>query len=139
VTHTIGPVWRGGSYVEAESLANCYRNALRLASEHRVSTIAFPSISTGVYRYPIDKASQIAVGVVRGFLSTDDAINEVRVVCFDERTYDAYSKALRDEDCKRPLNFSSSCQFRRRRRPVFAIQASCVNIMWERTTVSCNH
>lgn len=96
VIHTVGPVWRGGAHGEAELLASCYRNALRLASEHGVRTIAFPSISTGAYRYPVDEASQVAVRVVGEFLSADDTIFEVRFVCFDERTLDAYSKALRE-------------------------------------------
>ncbi|MDD2202483.1 MAG: O-acetyl-ADP-ribose deacetylase [Firmicutes bacterium] len=96
VIHTVGPVWRGGAHGEAELLASCYRNALRLASEHGVRTVAFPSISTGAYRYPVDEASQLAVCVVGEFLSADDTIAEVRFVCFDERTHNAYSKALRE-------------------------------------------
>ena len=96
VIHTVGPVWSGGAHGEAELLASCYRNVLRLASEHGLRTIAFPSISTGAYRYPVEEASRIAVRAVWGFMSAYDAIDEVRFVCFDERTYDAYSKALRE-------------------------------------------
>lgn len=96
VIHTVGPVWRGGTHGEAELLANCYRNSLRLAVEHNLRTIAFPAISTGAYRYPVDQASRVAVRTVGQFLSSNKSIEEVRFVCFDEKTYAAYEAALRE-------------------------------------------
>lgn len=82
VIHTVGPVWHGGKRGEAELLANCYRNSLRLAVEHRVRTIAFPAISTGVYGYPVEKAARIAVREVARFLQQDDTLCEVILVAF---------------------------------------------------------
>lgn len=96
VIHTVGPVWQGGARGEEDLLASCYRKALSLALGHDVRTIAFPSISTGAYRYPVDEAARIAVGTVGEFLSTEEAIEEVRFVCFDKRTHGAYLKALED-------------------------------------------
>ena len=94
VIHTVGPVWHGGGLGEAELLVNCYRNALRLAVENGARTVAFPSISTGAYRYPVDEASRIAIRTVSEFLSVDDTIEDVRFVCFDTHTYSAYLRAL---------------------------------------------
>ncbi len=96
VIHTVGPVWRGGAFDEAELLAGCYRNSLRLAAEHGIRTIAFPSISTGAYGYPVDQASRIAVETVAEFLRNDSSGLEVRFVCFNERTYTACQSALND-------------------------------------------
>lgn len=97
VIHTVGPVWRGGRYGEADLLASCYQNSLRLAVEHNLRTIAFPAISTGAYGYPLREASQIAVNTVSEFLSKDKSIEEVRFVCFDEATYRVYKDTL--EQC----------------------------------------
>lgn len=94
VIHTVGPIWRGGNAGEAELLASCYSSSLKLAAEHGVHTLAFPSISTGAYGYPVSKAAQIAIKAVTDCLQTDPSINEVRFVCFDERTLDAYERAL---------------------------------------------
>ncbi len=77
VIHTVGPVWRGGKRAEPEILANCYRNALRLAVENEIKTIAFPAISCGVYGYPIREAAQIAVETTRDFLAIRDKIGKV--------------------------------------------------------------
>ena len=96
VIHTVGPVWRGGTSGEAELLADCYRNSLRLAIEHGIDTLAFPSISTGAYGYPIDQASRIAVETVAEFLKTNQSILEVRFVCFNSRTYDSFERALEE-------------------------------------------
>ncbi len=79
VIHTVGPVWHGGGSNEEELLANCYRNSLRLAVENGVRTIAFPSISTGVYRFPIEKASRIALREIKGFLGSNSGVQ--RVIC----------------------------------------------------------
>lgn len=94
VIHTPGPIWRGGKWGEEDLLANCYRNCLALAKEHRIQSIAFPSISTGVYRFPVDLAAKIAVGEILRFLETDDSVKQVILVCFDEATKAAYQKAF---------------------------------------------
>ncbi|MBQ5708694.1 MAG: O-acetyl-ADP-ribose deacetylase [Anaerotignum sp.] len=94
VIHTPGPIWRGGKWGEADLLANCYKNCLALAKENGVKTIAFPSISTGVYRFPVDQAAKIAVGEIWNFLNNDDSIEQVTIVCFDEKTKEYYLDAL---------------------------------------------
>ena len=94
VIHTPGPIWRGGKWGEEDLLANCYRNCLALAKEYGVKSIAFPSISTGVYRFPIDLAAKIAVGEILHFLETDDTMEQIILVCFDEGTKAAYQKAF---------------------------------------------
>lgn len=95
VIHTVGPVWHGGRRKEPELLASCYLNSLKTAVENGIRTVAFPSISTGVYGYPVEKAAKIAVKTVRQFL--DDfpgKIDTVEWVLFDERTYAAYKSEL---------------------------------------------
>ena len=94
VIHTPGPIWRGGKWGEAELLANCYKNCLALAKENGVKTIAFPSISTGVYRFPVEQAAKIAVGEILNGLNDDDAIEQVTIVCFDDKTKEFYLDAL---------------------------------------------
>ncbi|WP_458408347.1 O-acetyl-ADP-ribose deacetylase [Anaerotignum sp.] len=94
VIHTPGPIWRGGKWGEAELLANCYKNCLALAKENGVKTIAFPSISTGVYRFPVDQAAKIAVGEILNFLEQDASIDQVTIVCFDDKTKEFYLDAL---------------------------------------------
>lgn len=95
VIHTVGPIWYGGNDNEEELLANCYRNSLQLAVENNIRTIAFPSISTGVYSFPADKAAKIAVATVREFLEENpDKIDLVKWVLFDEKTYNAYSSQI---------------------------------------------
>ena len=94
VIHTPGPIWRGGKWGEPDLLANCYRNCLALAKENGVKTIAFPSISTGVYRFPVDQAAKIAIGEILDFLENDDSIEQVTVVCFDDKTKEFYMDAL---------------------------------------------
>jgi O-acetyl-ADP-ribose deacetylase (regulator of RNase III) len=94
VIHTVGPVWRGGGGGEAELLASCYRSSLALAGEHGVRTIAFPAISTGIYGYPLEQATRIALSETRGYLDEHpDALDEVVFVCFGQPTYDAYLRA----------------------------------------------
>jgi O-acetyl-ADP-ribose deacetylase (regulator of RNase III) len=95
VVHTVGPVWRGGKHREPETLANCYRNSMRLAVENGIKTIAFPAISCGAYAYPISEAAQIAVRTTRDFLATDDSVDKVVFVLWGEDVYDAYRQALR--------------------------------------------
>ncbi|MFR7758066.1 MAG: O-acetyl-ADP-ribose deacetylase [Christensenellales bacterium] len=94
VIHTPGPVWHGGSHGEPELLRSCYRSCLELASENGCKTVDFPSISTGVYHFPLDKASQIAIKAISEYLFEHPEIERVRMVCFDERTKDYYENAL---------------------------------------------
>ncbi len=93
VIHTPGPVWNGGRKKEEQLLKSCYENCLRLAAEHGCKTVAFPSVSTGIYRFPLDKASVIAVGTILEFLKQHPDM-EVQMVCFDENTFRYYKKAL---------------------------------------------
>ncbi len=95
VIHTVGPVWRGGDRGEPELLASCYRNSLRLAALHGLATIAFPSISTGIYGYPVEKAARVALGAVATLLEHESPAPErVRFVLFDMGTFEAYRAAL---------------------------------------------
>lgn len=96
VIHTPGPIWRGGKWGEEELLANCYKNSLALAKEYGIQTIAFPSISTGVYRFPVEEAARIAVREILQFLKYDDSIAQVTVVCFDDQTKEAYLEAVKE-------------------------------------------
>ena len=93
VIHTVGPVWHGGNQNEDELLANCYRNSLNVAKENHINTIAFPAISTGIYRFPIDRAAQIAVKTVKENL-TGSGIKKIIFVCFDEVNLQAYTRIL---------------------------------------------
>jgi len=97
IIHTVGPVWNGGKNNEDKLLANCYKNSLKLAVENDIKTIAFPSISTGVYRFPVERAAKIAVKEVKEFLEKNLSIEKVIFVCFDDRTYDVYNKILEKE------------------------------------------
>ena len=90
VIHTVGPIWHGGSDNEPETLASCYRCSLDLASEYGLKSIAFPGISTGVYRFPVDQAVPIAVNTVRDWLSQHTGPEEVIFCCFSQRDLDLY-------------------------------------------------
>jgi O-acetyl-ADP-ribose deacetylase (regulator of RNase III) len=94
VIHTVGPVWSGGNRGEPETLANCYRNSLRLAVENAVHTIAFPAISCGAYRYPIADAAKIAVETIRESLRENDSITEVTFVVSTDEIEAAYRRLL---------------------------------------------
>ena len=94
VIHTVGPVWHGGQNGEAELLANCYLNSLKLAEENEVKSIAFPSISTGVFGYPIEKAARIAVETVRSIDPDLKSVEEVIFCCFSRRALDVYQALL---------------------------------------------
>lgn len=93
IIHTPGPVWQGGQHHEAQLLANSYRNSLRVAVDHGCQTVAFPSISTGVYAYPVAQAAQVAIATIKTALAQWPQLREVRLVCFDEQTYHAYQRA----------------------------------------------
>ena len=94
VIHTPGPVWHGGTKYEPELLSACYISCLELATEYGCKTVDFPSISTGVYRFPLDRASKIAIGTISDFLKFHPEIERVRMVCFDAITKEYYDKAL---------------------------------------------
>jgi len=94
VIHTVGPVWSGGDRGEAEVLASCYRNSLRLAVENGIKTIAFPAISCGAYRYPISEAAQIAVMATRKFLSKNNKIDNTIFVVTNDEIFAAYQQIL---------------------------------------------
>ncbi len=93
VIHTVGPVWHGGNSGEAEQLASGYREAIRIADQLELTTIAFPSVSTGIYGYPVELAAPVALSAVIAALATAKHINEVRFVLFDEDTFQAYARA----------------------------------------------
>ena len=95
VIHTVGPTWNGGKSNEATKLRNCYLNALALAEEQGLKTIAFPNISTGVYRYPKAAAADIAIAAVR---EASGAMEKVVFVCFDEENYQLYQERLAEKD-----------------------------------------
>jgi O-acetyl-ADP-ribose deacetylase len=102
VIHTVGPIWRGGGGEPGEAgnredrlLAECYRNSLALAAKNGVKKIAFPSISTGAYRFPVERASKIAVREMRDFLETHHEMEEIIIVCFGEEVFQAYERALK--------------------------------------------
>jgi O-acetyl-ADP-ribose deacetylase (regulator of RNase III) len=94
VIHTVGPVWHGGEKSEATLLASCYKNSLNLAIKNNIRTIAFPNISTGVYRYPKSEAAKIALREVSAFLKKNKKIEKVLFALFDDENYQIYSKEL---------------------------------------------
>jgi Predicted phosphatase homologous to the C-terminal domain of histone macroH2A1 len=97
VIHTPGPIWNGGTHHEDELLQNSYRNSLKLAEANRCHTVAFPSISTGVYHFPLERAAAIAVRTIRTFLKTSANVSRVTMVCFDVGTKAAYEQADRNK------------------------------------------
>ena len=92
VIHTVGPVWLGGFHVEAELLKQAYRNTLKLAASKGLRTIAFPSISTGAYGYPVEEASRVALSTVKSFLENEDKLERVTFVLFSDKVYEVYLK-----------------------------------------------
>jgi O-acetyl-ADP-ribose deacetylase len=98
VIHTVGPIWHGGMNHEAQMLADAYKESLKLAEKNSLKSTSFPSISTGAYGYPLDKAAKVAIQTVVSFLNTEAAsVKQVIFVLFDTRTYEAYLKALQEE------------------------------------------
>lgn len=96
VIHTPGPIWRGGIMGEEQLLQSCYANCLRLAAENECQSVAFPSISTGVYRFPLEQAFEIAVRTILEFLKNHPDM-DVRMVCFDRETFEYYARALQEQ------------------------------------------
>jgi O-acetyl-ADP-ribose deacetylase (regulator of RNase III) len=94
IIHTVGPIWNGGKSNEDKLLANCYINSLKLAVENKIKTIAFPAISTGVYRFPLERAAMIAIDEVKKYLEKNESIEKVFFVCFDEETIQVYKNIL---------------------------------------------
>lgn len=94
IIHTVGPVWNGGKSNEDKLLANCYINSLKLAVENKIKTIAFPAISTGVYHFPLERATKIAVNEVKKFLEKNESIKKVIFVCFSDHDYNIYQNML---------------------------------------------
>ena len=97
VIHTVGPIWYGGNKGEEELLTGCYRHSLEIAMKHDIRSVAFPSISTGVYSYPVDKAAKVAVMTVKNVIKENpDAFDDIVWVLLDERTQRAYEMALQE-------------------------------------------
>jgi len=96
VIHAVGPVWRDGRHEEERLLASCYYESLALAKANSVKSVAFPSISTGAYRFPIDRACRIAVNEVRRFLKGSAQPESVLFVCFDDENFDCYAEVLKE-------------------------------------------
>ena len=94
VIHTVGPVWHGGMNNEPQLLANCYKNSLQIAFDKKLSSVAFPNISTGIYRFPKEMAANIAIRTVNDFLKKNKKIKTVYFVCFDEENYEIYKEKL---------------------------------------------
>ena len=95
VIHTVGPVWRGGNYKENEYLARCYHSCFALIEKHRLKTVAFPSISTGAYRFPLERATKIAVTENINFLKRNNFVKKIIFVCFNKNVYDCYISELK--------------------------------------------
>ncbi|MBA7549868.1 O-acetyl-ADP-ribose deacetylase [subsurface metagenome] len=93
--HTVGPIWRGGNYKEDEYLVKCYQSCFTLLEKHLLKTVAFPSISTGAYRFPLERATKIAVTETINFLKRNNFVKKIIFVCFNNRVYDCYVSELK--------------------------------------------
>ena len=94
VIHTVGPIWKNGNNNEPSLLANCYKNSLEIALKNHIKTIAFPNISTGVYKFPKESAAQIAINEVKIFIKQNPEIEKVIFVCFDNENFEIYKKQI---------------------------------------------
>ena len=100
IIHTVGPVWKGGSRGEAELLASCYQNSLRVAAEKGLKSIAFPAISTGAYAYPLKDATEIAISSVRGFTSANAQLEEVVFCCYSGEDFAVYKRLMAEQSSR---------------------------------------
>jgi O-acetyl-ADP-ribose deacetylase len=98
IIHTVGPVWNGGNNNEEELLASCYRESLKLAQVNGIRTIAFPAISCGIYKYPIDQASKVALVETLFFLGESELPEKIIFCCFSDEIYETYERALRETE-----------------------------------------
>ena len=96
VIHTVGPFWSGGRSGEAETLASCHRESIRVADELKLASLAFPAISTGAYRYPVEQAAQVAIASTVAALEKAEDVREVRFVLFDSQTFEHYANAAKE-------------------------------------------
>jgi O-acetyl-ADP-ribose deacetylase len=96
VIHTVGPVWRGGVHGEDELLASCYRSCFALVEQHTIRTVAFPSISTGAYGFPMERAAKIAVSETKKFLERNSTVEKVLLICFGRNAFDVHGQAVRE-------------------------------------------
>ena len=94
IIHTVGPVWNGGSLVEADLLASCYRRSLELAAQRDLTSIAFPAISTGIFGFPLQPAAEIAISTVRAFTQSPTSLREVIFCCYSSSDYQLYAELL---------------------------------------------
>ena len=101
VIHTVGPIWRGGNYKEDEYLAKCYQSCFTLVEKQRLKTVAFPSISTGAYRFPLERATKIAVTENINFLKRNNFVKKIIFVCFNNRLYVFYISELKMNSIRR--------------------------------------
>ena len=96
VIHTVGPVWRDGDHGEEELLASCYRSCFALVEQHGIRSVAFPSISTGAYGFPMDRAARIAVTETKKFLERNSTVEKVLLVCFGRAAFDTHNESLKE-------------------------------------------
>ncbi len=96
VIHTVGPIWHGGNHAEPETLASCYRESLRVAGELGLATVAFPSISTGAYGYPMEAAARVAIAAMLEALGEARTVKKIRLVLFDEHAYTTHARIARE-------------------------------------------
>jgi len=95
VIHAVGPIWYGGKHREAKKLQNAYKNSLNLAVKNNIRSIAFPNISTGIYRFPKQNAADIAISMIREFIKDNDSIESIIFVCFDRENYEIYNSIIK--------------------------------------------
>jgi O-acetyl-ADP-ribose deacetylase (regulator of RNase III) len=100
IIHTVGPIWKGGKDGESELLISCYRESLKLASQEKLQSIAFPAISCGSYRYPLSEAVQIAVSTVMNFLRENALPEKVLFCCFEEKVFNEYQVIVKKLGCE---------------------------------------
>jgi O-acetyl-ADP-ribose deacetylase (regulator of RNase III) len=100
VIHTVGPIWKGGNFNEDVLLKSCYYNSLKLADRYSLSSIAFPAISTGVYGFPFERASKIAVSTVKEFIKNRESLQKIIFILFGQKEYDLFNKVFTNEENK---------------------------------------